>query len=171
MAFLKRERLSEGSVKERMVGMGEVKLAKADDVLWAVLGSCIAVVLYDPQAEVGGIAHVMLPKKENKEDTYTGKYADTAIPQMLGLMVENGCVKKRIEARLIGGANMFRWKSKEPNMEIGVRNIEAVKVALKKERIPIIKSAIGGNVGYKVKFSALDGSIIIKFIDGRTIEL
>jgi chemotaxis protein CheD len=171
MAFSEKKRLITDPVKDNMVGMGELKIAKGNDVLWAVLGSCIGVILYDREAAVGGLAHVMLPKRENPKDVNMGKYADTAIPLLIEQMAKNGCRKSSIKAKLVGGANMFKFKTAEPQMEIGKRNFQAVSDVLKNEGINILKSAIGGNVGYKVKFDASDGSVLIRFIDGKIIEL
>lgn len=155
---------------EDMVGMGEIKVLKEEGTLWAVLGSCIGLVLYDSAAKIGGIAHIMLGEND-KNDSNVGKYADTAIGALIKIMVDKGAVRSRIKARMIGGANMFRWKSTKSCVDIGTSNIETVKKVITEEHIPIVNSTVGGNTGYKIRFSVSDGTVSIRFIDGRTLEI
>ncbi len=155
---------------EDMVGMGELKLLQNDECAWAVLGSCVGLVLYDAVSKVGGVAHIMLQKNERK-DNRIGKYADTAVPALIDLMIKNGAERKKIKARIVGGANMFKWKSAKIIMDIGTDNVNSVREELEKENITILKSMTGGNSGYKIIFAVSDGIVHIEFIDGRKIEL
>lgn len=55
-------------MEEIVVSLGEVAIGYEGDILISLgLGSCVAVVLYDPTSKIGGLAHVMLP--ESKEFT------------------------------------------------------------------------------------------------------
>ncbi len=77
------------------VKTGEIKLAEQPDKLTALgLGSCVAVTLYEPNKKIGALAHVMLPKSRTSDPRRPGKYADTAIEEMIEKMKEKGCKKK-----------------------------------------------------------------------------
>ena len=71
-----------------------VKMAEMDVVtdgrsLKTILGSCVGIILRDPERGVSGLAHVMLPAR-HRDDDATGKYADTAIPALLARLAKAG---------------------------------------------------------------------------------
>ena len=55
------------------------------------LGSCVAILLHDPQARVGGMAHVLLPSPAlSRKDANPAKFPQTAVPRLLELMAQQG---------------------------------------------------------------------------------
>lgn len=125
--------------------MGELAVSsRAGDELVAIgLGSCIGLVMIDRDASVAGLAHVVLPESQGKPGP-PAKFADLAVPEMVSQMVAAGAVKRRLEAVMIGGARMF---SVGASMDIGARNAEAVRAALKQAGIRINTEEVGGNRG------------------------
>jgi len=86
-----------------------VKTAKNPHVMATPpVGSCVAIMLYDELTGVGSMAHIMLPdinlakSKENRV-----KFANTAVEIMLKEMIDLGALRRRIKAKIAGGANMF----------------------------------------------------------------
>ena len=78
-----------------------------DDELVALgLGSCIGVVMIDTPAHVAGLAHVMLPESGG-ERSAKGKFADTAVPELLTRVLALGAVRDRLRVAITGGAAMF----------------------------------------------------------------
>lgn len=124
------------------------------------LGSCIGIALYDNFLKIGGLVHIMLP--ENPGGKKTVKYADTAIPFMIDELKDLGAKKRRISAKIVGGAGMFKSESGNSVMKIGARNIEAVKAVLKNESIKIIGSDVGKDFGRSMYFYLDDGRVEIK---------
>jgi chemotaxis protein CheD len=128
------------------VRMGELKVsAQAGDELAIVgLGSCIALALCDRGAGVAGLAHVVLPACPDAGTGVEapGKYADTAVPELVAALVAAGARKRRLQAVLIGGARMFAT-----GLDIGARNTEAVTAALAEAGIPVIAVDTGGTRG------------------------
>jgi len=91
------------------VGTGEVKIACAGATLRArALGSCIAVIAYEPIKKVGGIAHVMLPGRAGKniKDEKT-RYAEDAIDDLLVKLTDLGAETAGLEISLVGGADLL----------------------------------------------------------------
>jgi chemotaxis protein CheD len=128
------------------------------------LGSCVALVLHDSRRHTGAVAHVMLPSSGGKQDR-PGKFADTAVPTLIGELQAQGSNGRSVSARLVGGASMF--KNFNGNLNIGERNVEALKALLAEYRIVIEVEDVGGNMGRSVLYRPLDqGRIYVKRADG-----
>jgi chemotaxis protein CheD len=133
------------------------------------LGSCIALVLHDPKRSIGACAHIMLPESCGKSDR-PGKYADTAIPLLIEELIALGGVKRSFVAKIVGGASMF--SNFQGKLNIGERNIEAVRAHLGMHGIPIKAEDLGGKVGRTLKYNPLNGgNISVKRADGSCSEL
>ncbi len=150
------------------IGISELKAGHNPDVFVCLgLGSCMAVVLYDPAVKVGGVAHIMLPKEnEAKEKSNRAKFADSAIEMLLCRLKELGAKKQRVKAKIFGGANMFGHLPKKNIINIGERNSCAVREELAKRGIDIVASEIGGGAGRSIVFDTRDGSVLVKSING-----
>lgn len=129
------------------------------------LGSCVAIALYDQDAEIGGLAHVMLPSGDESEsdDPNPGKYADTAIRAMLRRMVEQGATYTAVEAKIVGGGDMFEFDSFGDG--VGNRNVAAAKQELDKLGVPLVAEDVGGDKGRTVEFEPETGDVTIKTAD------
>lgn len=146
------------------IGISDMRVSRVPDVFVTfALGSCIGICLYDTTLKVGGLGHIMLPNypvsnpKENKH-----RYADTCIPLMVQEMEKLGCIRRRIVAKIAGGAKMFDVAGDSNFGNIGQRNIVAVKSALSSLQIPILAEDTGLNYGRTVYFYTEDGSMLVK---------
>lgn len=147
--------------------MAEYKAAKSPATLITLgLGSCVGVVLYDSISKVGGLAHVMLPDSNlsSKKDYNPGKFADTAIDALIRDMNRFGADKRNIVSKIAGGAQMFQIKSENNIMQIGKRNVEAVKAKLIQLNIRIIAEDVEGNYGRTIELYCKTGELTIKTI-------
>lgn len=148
------------------VGIGDLTINKAPFILETRgLGSCVGVTLYDKQNRIGALAHIMLPcfssaVKENLNDNMKFRYADYALPYMLDRMIFMGSDKRNIEAKIIGGASMFRRKSSTLN--IGEKNVDAVRKFLKDNFIKVRAEEVGGDMGRTIFFDLNSGVVIMK---------
>ncbi len=108
----------------------------ADGLITTIgLGSCVAIVLYDSVARVGGLAHVLLPEESMSRDrTNPAKFPATAVPLVLEQMQKLGALPGRVRAKIAGGASMFSNFSSSNGggggINIGERNVAAVREAL-----------------------------------------
>ena len=161
--------------------MGQIQVGKDEDELTASgIGSCLVITFYDPKQKIGALAHTMLPArrmhalseaegsfelrnpKEERRHTNPGssdtRYADTAIDEMLKRVETEGAKREFIEAKIIGGANMFSaFKS-----DIAEDNISYARGKLKKLGIAIVGECIGGSQGRSVEFSVASGVVTVK---------
>ncbi|HLA83157.1 MAG TPA: chemotaxis protein CheD [Thermoguttaceae bacterium] len=143
---------------DKHVGMGQIVLASGPTHLTAVLGSCIAVTMHAPKHETGVLAHVILAQSSGRNSP-PGKFADTAVPEMIRMMEAAGAARDDIVARLAGGANIF---GRPGPLQIGNANIEAITQILKQAGIPIKAEDIGGTKGRRVSFDCQTGSLTIE---------
>src|SRR4030042_6825244 len=89
------------------VGIAQLAVSRPPSRLACLgLGSCVAIILYDPVVKLGGIVHVLLPKAPNHYDQ-AEKYADTGTKKLVDEMIREGAMKARLYGRLVGGAEMF----------------------------------------------------------------
>lgn len=155
------------------VGMAEYKVAKSPGVLLSLgLGSCVGVALYDSTKKIGGLAHIMLPDSNlsSRRDFNPGKFADTAIDMLIDNMEKIGADPKRLTAKIAGGAQMFQIKSDNSIMQIGKRNVEAVRLKLAILNVKIISEDVEGNYGRTIEFNCETGELTIKTI-GHGIKI
>jgi chemotaxis protein CheD len=155
---------------ELMVRMGD--LATSTDrgpVLAAIgLGSCIGLALIDRGAGVAGLAHVMLPA-DTGGDAQPGKFADTAVPALIERMAARGALRVRLEAVLVGGAQMLGAAGSR--LDVGARNELATREALERAGVRVVAAETGGTQGRTVRVRAGDGEITVKEAGGAVTRL
>jgi len=157
--------------EELMADMGRYVIAHNPAILIALgLGSCIGCAVWDREKHIGGMAHVMLPESrecsKGNEGLNMNKFADIAIAAMVQEMKQKGCTFNHMNAKIAGGAHMFRGVIETETMDIGKRNDAAVREELQKLGIPLIAHDTGGSVGRTVRFDTATGKISIKTKDG-----
>lgn len=114
------------------------------------LGSCVGLVLYDPQACLAAMAHIMLPQSNGQPGDKPAKFADTAVRLLIEVLEDRGAKRGRLIAKAAGGSQMFR--SQGNFLAVGVRNSEAVQVALEALDIPVLAKDLGGTWGRTIRF-------------------
>lgn len=148
------------------VGMADLKIAKnPDKLMTAGLGSCIGICVRDPAAQVGVLAHIMLPVSNQSKNTQNrAKFADTAMEMLMEELNKNGASASRLVAKIAGGAQMFKFSGESDIMKIGQRNAEAVVENLQKYRIKLLAQDTGGNYGRTITFDVENGDLLVRTI-------
>jgi chemotaxis protein CheD len=151
------------------VRMGEIAVSSKgqDELVARGLGSCIGLALVDRAAGVAGLAHIVLPQASAGEAREIGKYADSAVPEIVSRMLRAGAVEHRIEAVLAGGARMFEVGE----LDIGARNDAAVRAALTANRVKIRATATGGDRGRTIRVNPAAGAVTVKEAGGEIVTL
>ncbi len=145
--------------------MADLKVVRSPDKLMtAGLGSCIGICLIDKTAKVGGMAHIMLPSSQQARNAQNrAKFADTAIDDLIENMEKLGASRKRMIAKIAGGAQMFKLGNSDI-MKIGARNSCAVIEVLNQKNIRILAQDTGGNHGRTIVFDSFSGELLIRTI-------
>ncbi|MFN2572638.1 MAG: chemotaxis protein CheD [Gemmatimonadales bacterium] len=153
-------------MKEVIVKVADWAAEQGDGVLITLgLGSCVAIMLHDPQTRTGAMAHVLLPSTSLARDTTNrAKFPDTAVPLLIERLKAIGADPRRLVAKLAGGASMFSQLVTPSTIQMGERNVLASRSALRKAEIPILREAVGGERGRSVRFHVGDGRVEIRSV-------
>jgi len=145
------------------IRIADANIAFEEDILKTIgLGSCVAVTLFDRERKIGGMIHFMLPSKMFSKAFFNPyKYCDTGLSNLIMQMEQFGSRKYRMEAKLIGGANMFSVFIKNKEESIGFRNVDMAKKILRENRIPVIAEDTGSDYSRSVEFTVKTGIIKI----------
>jgi len=131
---------------------------KEEYLIDTILGSCVAVCLFDTEKKIGGINHYMLPLW-NGSGLASPKYGNIATEKLIEKMLKNGASMKSLVAKVFGGANQM-----DSSMNIGTRNIDIAKVVLKQNGIKIIAENTGGTIGRKLRFNPGTNQVMMRFL-------
>ena len=132
------------------VHIGEVKVGRGEDVLHALLGSCVGIALLCPSKKVYGLAHCLLPESPKITVNIGARYVDQAIKSLLLLMGIKKAQYSEVQAVLAGGGNMTKPQSANEEDLIGSINVNKAIECLKTAGIPIICQDIRGITGRKI---------------------
>jgi chemotaxis protein CheD len=151
------------------VRVAQAAVGGAEDTLVTLgLGSCVAIVLHDDGARVGGLAHVLLPEPAlSRDQGNVNKFASTAVPALVQEMARLGARPGRLKARLVGGAAMFQGLMVPGSLNMGARNVIAAREALEKAGIPLVGEEVGADYGRSVRFQVGTGRTVVSSV-GRT---
>ena len=147
-----------------VVGIGDCQVSKDPEcsIITYALGSCIAIVIHDPVAGVGGILHFMLPESSLdpvKAEKNPFLFADTGIPNLFRSAYHLGAEKKRIAVTVAGGSQMM---DSQGTFNIGKRNGLAMRKILWKAGVIIQAEHLGGVVSRTVRLEVGSGKIMLR---------
>jgi chemotaxis protein CheD len=159
------------TVKEARVAMAEMKVESKPIELVTSVGSCVALCLYDSANRCGGLAHIMLPNSAiAPQDFLPCKFADTAVPALAKAVRKISGKETGLSAKIAGGANIFsNLNNNGPS--IGVKNIDAVKMALNTNKIRLVAENVGGSYGRRIAFNIGNGVATIRLSNGEIKKL
>ncbi len=158
---------------ERVVRVAEWAAERGNAVIVTLgLGSCVAIMLHDPRAGAGAMAHILLPSRSLARDTTNpAKFPETAVPLLVERLNQLGAEPRRLVAKLAGGASMFAQLMTPGTVQMGERNIAAAHDALRRAGIPLAREAVGGGAGRSVRFYVADGRVEISSVGADAIVI
>jgi chemotaxis protein CheD len=139
---------------------GYILVPKVPTVISTVLGSCVAICLYDWKRKAGGMNHFQLPSISRLEEA-TARYGNVSTLALIGMMLDDGSKFKNLEAQLFGGA--FQPKTSLKN--VGTENIRVARMILRRKRIPIVSEDVGGEKGRKVVYNTTTNEVAVIKVD------
>ena len=145
------------------VKVADYAVRRGGDIIATIgLGSCVAIALYDPETQTGGLAHILLPNMSmSRETSNPAKFPETIVPIMLAEMRALGA-SARITAKIAGGASMFGQLVNGTGINVGERNIVATREALAAAKIPLVAEDTGLDYGRSVYFHLSDGRVEVR---------
>jgi chemotaxis protein CheD len=138
---------------------GELCCDRHIQCLSTVLGSCVAVCLWDRRLRFGGMNHFILPNRPADQEP-SFRFGDVAVPELIHRMRKQGSQLRSIQAKLFGGACVL--SAGRADYAIGRRNVEVAVEELCSYRIPIIASRILGTEGLVIRQCTVCGDVWVR---------
>ncbi len=138
---------------------GDLYCDRSPQCLGTVLGSCVAVCLWDSQLRFGGMNHFLLPNRPSNSE-FSPKFGDVAVPQLIEAMLELGSSLRHLQAKLFGGAYVLH--AGDPAFAVGRRNVEIAVAELRRQRIPIVASRLSGTQGLVIRQCTECGDVWVR---------
>lgn len=155
------------------VGLGEMHWSRTPNTALVCygLGSCVGIAAYDPLKKIGAMAHVVLPDSSiMRPGDSVYKYADTCVPALLKELERLGAERQRLQIKIAGGAQVLTVAG-AARMDIGNKNIQAVKGALHREGLRLMAEETGGNYGRTFSLYIDSGKVTVKAVGKPEVEL
>jgi len=141
---------------------GQLYVTAETVLVSTILGSCVAVCLWDPVAAIGGMNHFLLPSgpSGNANDL---RYGNRAMERLIAAMVAKGAAPERLVAKVFGGACVIAGFS-GARQAIGAKNVAVAREALAHNGIAVRAEQTGGRRGRKLLFHTGHGAAYVKEI-------
>ena len=146
--------------EKKFIGVGEIYIATKPTEIVTVLGSCIAVCLFDPINQISAMNHYLVPLW-NGNGLQSPKYGNVSIPKMIDKIVSKGSNINKLQAKVFGGANINNITT--PEMLVGKKNILIAKEILREYGIKILAEDVGGFRGRRIMMRSDTGKIYLKY--------
>ncbi|MGV8075282.1 MAG: chemotaxis protein CheD [Syntrophobacteraceae bacterium] len=158
---------------KKIIGVADMAVSKnpEEELITYSLGSCIAVVIYDPSAMVGGVLHYMLPESNidsEKAKKNPAMFADTGIPLLFKQSYQFGATKKNLVVKVVGGGQIM---DENGVFNIGKRNYLALRKIFWNNNVMVKAEHVGGNVNRTVRLLMSTGRVILKVSGMGEFEL
>lgn len=143
---------------------GQLAAFKEETVVTTLLGSCVAVALFDPEKKIAGLNHFLLPEP-TPFDQVSARYGTYALAQLIREIESLGGKSDRLQAKVYGGGNVINNILNGPS--IGQLNIKMAEKILNHLQIPIVEKNVGGQKPRTIKLNTFTFDIIHKFTDDK----
>jgi len=141
---------------------GQVFVSPDPVVVTTILGSCVAVCVFDPVRRVGGTNHYLLPHWVGN-GVSSARFGNVAVRSLIEKMLALGVQKQNLQAKVFGGACVIDAFHGRGN-HLGTKNSELAREALRQEGIPVVADDVGGRRGRKVIFHTDTGVALVRLI-------
>jgi len=158
--------LTEASEPRAVVGIGEMSTArKRGRIVTYALGSCLGISVYDPETEVGGLLHAALPSSDldpERARREPARFVDTGVRALVRSVLAGPGDPSRLVVKAAGGASFFSSDAPEPGLEIGRRNIRALREVLDELGLSMSGGHLGGEISRTVRMILPGGTVRVE---------
>jgi chemotaxis protein CheD len=138
---------------------GDIQFSSDPKILMTVLGSCVAVCLWDKLRGTGGMNHFVLPSDRYGERST--RYGDVAIDELLAGLLRLGCRMDDLQAKVFGGAAVLPFAG---GQTVGSNNVQLALQRLRRDHIRITAQRTGGILGQQIRFHTRTGDVFVRYI-------
>ncbi len=137
---------------------GQLVATATPTAVTTVLGSCVAVCLFDPRTRVGGVNHFLLALHVERERS--PRFGNVAVPELIRAVVRAGAQREALVAKVFGGASVIAGLTQ--GRRLGEENAALALQLLEEARIPVLDSDLGGTHGRKLVFLTDEGTVWVR---------
>ncbi|MBU1699776.1 MAG: chemotaxis protein CheD [Candidatus Eisenbacteria bacterium] len=151
---------------KQVISVADMKVSATpgEELITYALGSCLGVAIYDPEAKIGGMLHVMLPqssidKIKASENPYM--FVDTGVRELFLACYKAGAEKSRLIVKVAGGAAIHTSMGSD-HFQIGKRNFIMLRKLLWKNGVMLNAHDVGGDYSRTMILNISTGELKIK---------
>jgi chemotaxis protein CheD len=149
------------SKKETSIHIGEYYATNVPTIIYTLLGSCVAVCLYDRKKRIGGMNHILLPGNASMDSfNDCARYGRNAMELLIARIINLGGKKEFLTSKVFGGANLL--PSIPYERCVGKKNVFFVLNFLADASIPVLSQDVGGNDSRKIFFHTDTGDVYLR---------
>jgi chemotaxis protein CheD len=152
-------------VLEIFLQPGEFYFGDEKTRMRTVLGSCVAILLWQPRLRIGGMCHFMLPHRGRPRNggPLDGRYADDALGLFMKELRRTSTSPGDYRVRVCGGGSMLgRGKKLPPEADICRRNVEAARNLILGAGFQLHAEDLGGDGHRNVVFDLWSGDVWLR---------
>jgi chemotaxis protein CheD len=138
---------------------GDIFCCESPRILSTVLGSCVAVCLWDKRRGVGGMNHFVLPNCPVGESST--RYGDVSIDELQAGLTRLGCRMSDLQAKVFGGAAVLPFGG---GQTVGSNNVDLAVARLRRDGIRITARRTGGTLGQQIRFNTRTGLVLVRYL-------
>jgi chemotaxis protein CheD len=142
---------------------GEYYVTRRGEAITTVLGSCVAACIRDPDQDIGGMNHFMLPVRGHRSSAVVDdalRYGNFAMEHLINDIMKYGGRKANLEIKVFGGANVGGI-----GQDVGKTNVEFILQYLRSEGYRPASHDLGGIQARKIVYFPTTGKILLKKLE------
>jgi chemotaxis protein CheD len=136
---------------------GYLYISKNSGIIRTVIGSCVAVCMWDTSLFIGGMCSIIRAKTP-KGEKYSSKDAGPAIKHLTELLEKEGCKRENLSAQIFGGSGKDFVSG---STKCGIERAKEARRHITKNKIAIASEDVGGSVGRKILFDTHSGHVMV----------
>lgn len=129
-----------------------------------IVGSCVAVCLWDPGRRVGGVNHYLLATPR-AGDSADARYGTIAMAGLIDAVCRAGGAPAALQAAVVGGGHPLHLTQV---LAVGNDNVALALEVLATRQIRVVRQETGGTRGRKLLFNPYTGELIVRRLQGGT---
>lgn len=149
------------TITRKLLRPGDYYITDAPMILEVIVGSCVAVCLYNRINGTAAMNHFLLAQPTTRCAADIGRFGTTATKQIIQHLFEIDPVPTHYQGQIFGGAAVLRSSKAAEN--VGNLNIETARAILKDFHIKIVHEQVGGTRGRRIKFNTGNNTVHCRF--------
>lgn len=151
-----------GGAQEVTIYIGDVYASSQPTIIKTLLGSCVAVCLWDPETRIGGMNHFLLPRSLNGPTDDPARFGVHAMDLLICEMLKAGAERSRMRGKVFGGAHVLLME--EDTDSVPSQNITFALDFLRKDGFKLTGEDLGGYQPRRVHFHTDSGRAFVQRI-------